>query len=50
MSVQEIARRLYKRGWADHSELLSALDALEHLSDADLAKVEELGKQYGGSN
>lgn len=46
MALGEIARCLYKRGWADHFEYKQALNALGRLSPDEQAKVETIGTLY----
>jgi len=42
LSIEEIARRLYKKGWADLKEHKQALDALERLSYQETLELERI--------
>lgn len=46
MTLPEIARRLYKRGWADASEYQTALNEMGKLNADQLAEVRRLGSKY----
>ena len=46
MTVNEIARCLYKPRWADIQQHEAALQAFERLSASEQEKVYKLGEQY----
>lgn len=46
MPLPEIARRLYKRGWADTAQYQAALNEMEKLNANQLVEVRRLGNKY----
>lgn len=50
LSLIEISRRLFKKGWADNKEYKQALDAMERLSTKEQRSVIEHAERNYGLN
>lgn len=46
MSTHEVAKCLFKRGWADHKEWQRALKAYASMKPSEQHQVEQLGSRY----
>ena len=46
MNLHDIARSIYKRGWADNTQWNKAMNAFNRLTPAEQQKVKNIGQRY----